>query len=119
MSHTAQKTLSIANGGTDSPRLSDVWSKGQVRSTLGAMTNLTIMAPAALTGVITVQVAPKYADVAGNFRPLQEGGADITLVAGKVTNIKLAAFGDLRIHSAGAEGAQRDFDLVFQIRTDN
>lgn len=119
MSHIAQVTLSILNAGTDSPRLSDIWSKGQVRSTLGADTNLTIYAPAALTGVVTVQVAPKYGDVVGNFKPLQEAGADITLVAGKVTNVKLASIGDIRIHSAGAEAAQRDFSLVFQIRTDN
>jgi hypothetical protein len=73
-----------------------------------------------VTGVITVQIAPKYGDIAANFKTLQlQGGADVTLVAGKVNNIKLGAFGDLRIHSASAEGAQRDFDLVFQIRTDN
>lgn len=119
MSHTAQRTLTIANGGSDSQRLSDVWSKGQARSTIGAASDLSIYAPAALTGVVTIQVAPKYGDVAGNFRPLQQGGADVTLAAGKVTNVKLGAFGDLRIHSAGVEAAQRDFDLVFQVRTDN
>jgi hypothetical protein len=119
MSHVAQVQLSIANGGSDSPRLSDVWSKGQVRSTVGATSDLSIYCPAALTGVVTLQVAPKYNDVAGNFRPVQQGGADVTLAAGKVTNVKLGAFGDLRIHSAGVEAAQRDFDLVFQIRTDN
>lgn len=119
MSHTAQVTLTLANAGTDSARLSDVWSKGQLRSAVGAASDLSIYCPAALTGVVTLQVAPKYADVAGNFRPVQQNGADVTLAAGKVTNVKLGAFGDLRIHSAAAEAAQRDFDLVFQIRTDN
>lgn len=119
MSHTAQRTLSIPNAGTDSPRLSDLWSKGQVRSTIGATSDLSIHAPAALTGVCTIQVAPKYADALANFKTLQQNGADVALPAGKVTNINLGAFGDIRIHSAGAEAAQRDFDLVFQIRTDN
>lgn len=117
MSHQAPVTLSIPNGGTDSPALSALWSKGMVRSGLGNSESIGVSVPAALTGVCTVQVSPQYKS--GNWRTLQEGGADLALAAGKFVRLPLElGIEDIRIHSAGAEGAQRDFVLSLQIDMD-
>lgn len=114
MSHTTRVTLSIPNGGTDTPALSSIWSKGMVRSTFGNDADLIVYAPAALTGAVTVQISSKYGS--GVWKTLNDGVADIAIAAGKAVQIPLGAAEDIRLHSAGAEGAQRDFDLVFQIK---
>ncbi len=95
------QTLSIPNAGTDSPELNlagDI-NRGPII--------LEILAPAALTGVVTVQVS----DVSGGtFRTLQTGGADVAIAAAKAIVITdLPATGVLRLHSTLAEAAQRDF----------
>jgi hypothetical protein len=116
MSHQAPFTLSIPNAGTDSPALSTLLSKGNLRSTLGNSEEITIFAPAALTGVCTAQVRSQYG--VGPWVTLQQNGADVAIGAGKAANIYGAAIEDLRIHSAGAEAAQRDFVVSFQIEMD-
>jgi hypothetical protein len=88
-------------------------SKGAARSTFGNSGNISVTAPAALTGVCTVQVSPKYGS--GIWSTLQLAGADVAVAAGKTVNIPSGAFEDMRIHSAGVEAAQRDFLVVFQI----
>jgi len=113
MSHTARFTLSIPNGGTDTPALSTLMSKGALRSTVGNCTDMELYAPAALTAAVTVQISSKYGS--GVWKTLQSGGSDVALVAGKSIQVPIGAFEDLRFHSAGAEGAQRDIDVVFQI----
>jgi hypothetical protein len=79
---------------------------------LGQATGITIYAPAALTGTITIEVQP-YGDA--TWRTLQSGGADITLAATKAVVISPPAFADLRLHSSGAEGADRDFFIDAQL----
>lgn len=116
MAHPARFRLSIPNGGTDTPALSSLISKGNARSTLGNTSMLTVYVPAALTAACTIQVDPQYGS--GRWKTLQENGADIALAAGKAVDIFGVAAEDIRIHSAGAEGAQRDFDLVLQIAMD-
>lgn len=115
MSHGARFTLSIPNAGTDTPALSTLMSKGAARSTFGNAARLTVHAPAALTGVVTVQVSSKYGS--GVWKTLQtETGVDIAIAAGKAVPLALyAGIEDIRIHSAGAEAAQRDFDVFFDI----
>lgn len=113
MSHTARFRLTIANGGTDSPALSSLISKGNARSTLGNSEAITISAPAALTGAVTVQVSPAYGS--GNWKTLRQDGADVAVAAGAAVTINEVAFEDIRLHSAGAEAAARDFDIVCQI----
>lgn len=113
MSHTARFTFSIPNGGTDSPALSSMMSKGAARSTAGNCSDIEIYGPAALTGVVTVQIAAKYGS--GLWKTLQQNGADVAVPAGKVIQVPIGAFEDMRLHSAGAEGAQRDIDVVLQI----
>lgn len=118
MSHGARFTLSIPNAGTDSPATSAQLSKGQSRSTFGNASRITVHAPAALTGVISAQVSSKYGS--GVWRTLQtEAGVDIVIAAGKAVPLNLSAgIEDIRIHSASAEAAQRDFDIFFQIDTE-
>jgi len=118
MSHDARVALTIANGGTTSPALSSVWSKGQARSAIGVAADLIIYAPAALTGVVTIEISPSYGGALG-WSTLQANGADVTVPAGKAISVPIGAFGDIRLKSAGAEGAARDFQLVFQEVMDN
>lgn len=118
MSHDARVTLSIPNAGTTSPALSSVWSKGQARSAIGVAADMMVYPPPALTGVVTVEVSPNYGGSLG-WSTLQQNGADVTVAAGKALSIPIAAFGDIRFKSAGAEGAQRDFTIVFQEVMDN
>jgi hypothetical protein len=113
MSHPARFRLTIPAAGTDTPALSSLLSKGNLRSTLGNTSDLIIYAPAALTGTITIQIAPRYG--AGEWKTFQDAGADVNIAAGKAISIPVGAIEDLRIHSSGAEGAARDFDVVVQI----
>lgn len=113
MSHTARFTLTIPNAGTDSPALSTMMSKGAMRSTVGNSSDMEVYGPAALTGVVTIQICAKYGS--GLWKTLQVAGADVTVVAAKVIQVPIGAFEDLRFHSAGAEGAARGIDVVFQI----
>lgn len=97
-------TLSIPSSGSDSPELNlagDI-NRGPII--------LELLAPAALTGTVTVQVSNVSG---GTFRTLQTGGADIAIAAAKALVITdLPATGVLRLHSSGTEAAQRDF-IVF------
>ena len=113
MSHTARFILSVPNAGTDTPALSSMMSKGAARSTFGNSRSISVTAPAALTGACTVQVSPKYGS--GVWATVQQNGADVAVGAGKSVIIPSGAWEDLRIHSAGAEAAQRDFQVVFQV----
>lgn len=114
-SHNVTKIrLSIPNGGTDSPYLSDSLSAGQLKALLGSAVQFVVFAPAALTGVVTLQV--RHTEASGTPQTLQtSGSADITIAATKAVPVNVGAFRDLRIHSAAAEAAQRDFDIIFQV----
>jgi LysM repeat protein len=76
--------------------------------------NVTIKAPAALTGVVTVQVAMTTPAVDADFGNYNDGVSDITIAAGKTIKIPNPSCTDLRLISAGAEGAQRDFVVSVQ-----
>lgn len=113
MSHPARFTLSIDVNGTDTAALSSLMSKGAARSSIGNCSDLEIYAPDALTGTVTLQIASKYGST--EWKTFQTDGVDVALVAGKVIQVPIGAFEDLRFHSSSAEGAQRDIDVVFQI----
>jgi hypothetical protein len=101
---TLSKVLSIPNGGTDTPAYAEP-------RLIGAAAAITVVAPAALTGVCTIQID----DGSGNFRTAQSPpGTDIALAAGKAVVLPPAAMTNFRIHSAGAEAAQRDFTVYIQ-----
>src|SRR6266581_3726556 len=100
-------TLSIPNAGTDTPAYA-------VQSALGSSMSVVVFAPAALTAAVTVQVAPVANPQAADWKTLQLTGtgapSDITIAAGKAVAISLSAgYRAFRLHSAGAEAAQRDF----------
>jgi hypothetical protein len=117
MSHDARVVLTIPNGGASSPALSSVWSKGQVRSTLGNTESMTVYGPAALTGAVKIEVAPKYGG--GVWKTLSKGGADVTIAAAKATTIEFpGGIQDMRFTSAGAEGAARDIEVLFNVKMD-
>lgn len=114
--NTSKVTLSIPNAGSDSPWLSSILSLGQMKAVLGSVVHMIIYTPAALTNAITVQVVPTEGDTSG--KTLQtSAGTDLTLAAGKAVVVPASAFKDMRIHSAGAEAGQRDFDVVIQVDT--
>lgn len=96
-------TISIPNAGTDSPVIdADAFGKFEA---------ITIMAPAALTGTVTVQVGTTDA-AAPTFVTLQSPpGTDVAIAAAKAFTISPPCFPQFRMHSSGAEGAQRDFNV--------
>lgn len=104
-------TLTIANGGTDTPGITTLQYG---RAGLGQAKTLTIYAPAALTAAVTVQVLPRGDST---WRTLQQNGADVAVAVGKAVQINSGGWDDLRLHSAGAEGAARDFLIDASIDT--
>ena len=107
--------LSIPNGQTKSNSVQGAWDTTNAgRVAMNFATSITIKAPAALTGVVTVQIAQTHPSVDADFVNLQQQGADLTIAAGKAVTITHVAAQDLRLSSAGAEGAQRDFDVSIQ-----
>lgn len=73
---------------------------------------------AALTGTVSVQISDTPT-VAGNFRNLQSGGADITIAANKAVSIIPLVARYLRLVSSGTEAAQRDFVVMVTTITDH
>lgn len=96
-------TLTILSGQTASGEFDLGQSRGR------ELLSLLFLNPAALTGVVTIQIS----DVTGGtFRTLQTGGADITLGAAKAVVVtELPSWGFLRLSSTLAEGANRVFNV--------
>lgn len=76
--------------------------------------NISIWAPATLTGTVTVQVAPDVDSAAGAFLALQSAGSDVTLTASKCTTITASGFGAMRLLSGSSELADRVFPVRIQ-----
>lgn len=114
MSYGVQKvgTLVIANGQTVSSLLSSILSQGQMK-VLGSVETLAIAGPSALTAAVTVEVAQEYPGT--SWTKLQRAGADVPVTAVDTTEIDRPAFRDLRLVSAGAEGAERSFGIMAKI----
>lgn len=72
-----------------------------------------MQAPGTLTAAISIQVV--LVEGSSSWSTLQINGTDVVLAAGKTNFLPLSSWRDMRIHSAGAEGAQRDFLLNFQV----
>ncbi len=107
-------TLTIANGAATSNRLSDILSAGQMKVLAGALEQLSILGPAALTNAVAVEVST---DCPGtDFEPLEDyQGNGIAIPAATVTGIPYVAWKDLRLVAAANEGAQRDFKIVAKL----
>lgn len=113
MSRHIQKlgTLTIANGGTNSGAL----LAGNVATQFGSNVDMVIFAPAALTGTVTMQIAPLESPSAGDWKTAYLGGADVTIPAGKAVVVPVVAFKNMRLVSSGAEGADRNFEVFAQV----
>ncbi len=81
---------------------------------LGKYSALTIIAPGALTGTVTVQVADSDPDDSTpNWRALHSpSGTAVTIAPGSAITITETAFLGLRVSSSGSEAADRDFVVV-------
>lgn len=104
MANKTLVTLSIPNGGTDSPRLD-----------LTNIRGMTIIAPAALTGTASVQAGTTQNSSAVFFTVQSPPGTDITLATSKATVLTRVPFPSMVIHSSSAEGAQRDFLVILEV----
>jgi hypothetical protein len=92
-------TLTIASGGTASGAI-EVGDK-PIRS-------LVIAAPAALTGVVSVQVS---LDAGVTWKYLTSGGADIQIAAARCVVVDCVGYDQVRVFSSAAEGGARAFVL--------
>lgn len=84
--------------------------------------SVSIWAPAALTGTITIQASPDIPEDCGGptaanatWATMQSGGADITIAASKMLTFTDISFRRLRMVSGSAEGADRTFKIVKQV----
>lgn len=107
-------TIKIANGGTTSGTLTDTaanngaaLSDGQLK-VLKTARSLTIAGPSALTGAVKVEVTID----GSNWHELNQAGSDVSVAANDAVTITNMAWLNLRVKSAGAEGAERVFRLM-------
>lgn len=107
----------VCTDGTTYGFMIDVSADDDLSNTIaiiGEAVNISIWAPATLTGTITVEVAPDVDSAAGAFLALQSAGSDVTLTASKCTTITASGFGAMRLASDGTEGADRVFPVRIQ-----
>ena len=98
-----RRTLTIASAATESDVL-DLAGLG-ARSIWG----LNIISPTTLPDTVKIHVS----DIpAGTFQVLQSGGTDITIPAGKSTQLDLLTIGALKLVAGSAVGADRDFRII-------
>ena len=93
--------LVIANGATDTTT--------PITRYLDDAKTLTIVAPSALTGTVTVQIS---VDDGTTYVDAGSGGSDITIGAGNAVTITDPSFNGLRVTSSIAEGAERTFTVI-------
>jgi hypothetical protein len=106
--HIALGTLVIPSGASASPFLtSDAWGMCDI---------ITVHAPAALTGTVTLQVLKDETldeTAAGSWTTLQQpAGTDVALAVNKAVNVVAPAGAALRLLSGGTEAAARTFHVV-------
>lgn len=76
--------------------------------------SLEIHPPAALSGVVTVRVAPQRPGFTPVFRDMESEGAVVVLTAGQTLTITKLGFGSLRLETTVAPGANEVYDLTGQ-----
>lgn len=96
-------TMTIANGQTASSRLT--------RDQINNMRNISIQAPAALTGVVTLQTGDSDSDSATFVTVQSPPGTDVAIAAGKAIPLTEIPFPTLRLNSTLAEAADRVFTV--------
>ena len=106
--HIALGTLVIPSAASASPFItSDAWGMCDI---------LTVHAPAALTGTVTLQVLKDETldeAAAGSWTTLQQpAGTDVAVAANKAVNVVAPAGAALRLLSGGTEVADRTFYIT-------
>ena len=96
-------TFTIANAGTDSNKVNLIDNSDR------RPLHMTVFAPAALTGTVTVKVSDV---VGGTMVTLQSGGVDVTIAAGKAVAIGIIIAAEVQLVSSGAEAAERVFPVM-------
>ena len=100
-------TLTIANGASNSNRIP--------QHSLNKCKSLSIHAPAALTGTITVASGDSDDDGA-TFNVVQSPpGTDVTVAAAKTTVLTEVPFPTMRLQSGGVEAGTRTFVVCLDI----
>ena len=95
-------TLTIASAATESDVL-NMGSEGRKSAY-----RLGVLSPAALTGVVTIEVAEAEA---GPFSTLQSDAVDVNLTAGKAAVLDPVPFTYVKLVSSAPEGENRDFTV--------
>lgn len=72
--------------------------------------SITIHPPDTLPETVTVHVDSSEPG-ATNFSPLQRGGVDVTVPAGKATTVELISFKAMKLVASGATGGIRTFKV--------
>lgn len=103
MASLQKLTLTIANGATTSDRIP--------LNTMRAVRAMSIQAPAALTGTVTVESGSDDDDAATFTAVQSPPGTDITCAAGKTTVLVEGPFPTLRLKSSLAEVGARTFNV--------
>jgi hypothetical protein len=101
-----RKVLTITSGQTTSDSL--ITPTG-----VSSIIDLTVYGPSALTGTVTVQVAPTDAPQSGDWVPLTKSGSNVTIAAAVATPIA-GLFRALRLVSGSAEASTRTFPILGQ-----
>jgi hypothetical protein len=108
MSRISLGSLTIASGGTTSGELS--------YNNTRFMRSISITAPAALTGTVTVEANYARTGTGAWGTLTDEFGDDVTVAAGKVRVVQPVGGARLRLKSSGAEGADRVFYILGEER---
>jgi hypothetical protein len=95
------RTLTIANGATDSPIIEAL--------ELAPAISIIIIAPATLPETVNVKVARRSS---GTFTTLQTNAVDIVMAAGKATQITVLGGVNWKLVAGGAVAGARDFEIV-------
>ena len=103
--HANLPSLVIANGATATTT--------PITVSLDDAEAVTIAAPAALTGTVTVRGS---VDGGTTYVDVTSGGTDVTIAAGNAVTLEPFTFNALRVTSGSAEGAERTFTVIKSFR---
>ena len=81
----------------------------------GSLVSLIIVAPDTLPETITLAVSAKKAPSASDLQVLSIGGTDITIPAGKATEVPVGGIRSFRLEAGGATAANRVFQVSAQL----
>lgn len=95
--------------------LSNEFTGNAAKLALGGAVNMTLYGPTALTGVVTIQVAPLDAPATSDFLAWQVDSIDQVVAAAKAKSMDAPSAFAMRLSSTLAEGANRLIPVVFQL----